>query len=44
MDDYFVVMTYVNQYCFVTFACLEYDVNFLMLMNLTWLNNMLNST
>jgi hypothetical protein len=23
IDDYFVVMTYVNQYCLDTFACLE---------------------
>jgi hypothetical protein len=43
-DDYLIVMVYVNQYCLDTFACLEYDVNVLMLINVTWLINMLNST
>jgi hypothetical protein len=44
MDDYFVVMAYINQYCLDTFACLELDANLLLLINLTWLINMLNST
>jgi hypothetical protein len=44
MDDYFVVMAYVNQYYLDTFTCLEIDANLLMLINLTWLINMLNST
>jgi hypothetical protein len=44
IDDYIVVMAYVNQYCLDTFACLEYDANLLMLINLTWLINMLNSS
>jgi hypothetical protein len=44
MDDYFVVMAYVNQYCLDTFACLVLDANLLTLINLTWLINMLNST
>jgi hypothetical protein len=44
MDDYLVVMTYVNQYCLDTFACLELDANILMLINITCLINMLNST
>jgi hypothetical protein len=44
IDDYFVRMAYVNQYCLDTFACLELDSNLLMLINLTWLINMLNST
>jgi hypothetical protein len=44
IDDYIVVMAYVNQYCLDTFTYLEYDVNLLMLINLTWLINMLNST
>jgi hypothetical protein len=44
MDDYLVVMAYVNQYCLDTFACLELDANLPMLINLTWLINMLNST
>jgi hypothetical protein len=43
-NDYLVVMTYVNQNCLDTFTCLVYDANFLLLINLTWLNNMLNST
>jgi hypothetical protein len=43
-NDYLVVMLYVNQYCLDTFACLEYDANLLMLINGTWLINMLNST
>jgi hypothetical protein len=43
-DDYLIVMTYVNQYCLDTFACLEWDVNILMLINLTWLIYKLNST
>jgi hypothetical protein len=42
-DDYLVVMAYVNQHCLDTFACLVYDGNLLMLINLTWLNTMLNS-
>jgi hypothetical protein len=29
-DDYFVVMVYVNQYCFDTFACLDLNANFTM--------------
>jgi hypothetical protein len=33
-DDYFIVMTYVNQYCFDTFACLDEDANLHMLINL----------
>jgi hypothetical protein len=37
-------MVYVNQYCLDTFACLELDANLLMLINGTWLINMLNST
>jgi hypothetical protein len=40
-DDYLVVMVYVNQHCLDTFACLEYDADILMLINLTWLSNML---
>jgi hypothetical protein len=44
IDDYLVVMAYVNQYCLDTFACLELDANLLMLINVTWLINMLNST
>jgi hypothetical protein len=44
IDDYLVVMAYVNQYCLGTFACLEYDANILMSINLTWLINRLNST
>jgi hypothetical protein len=44
IDDYLVVMTYVNQYCLDTFACLEIDANLLMLINVTWLISMLNST
>jgi hypothetical protein len=36
-DDYFVVMVYVNQYCFDTFAFLHYDSNIHMLINLRWL-------
>jgi hypothetical protein len=44
MDDYFVVMAYVNHCCFYTFACLELDANLLMLINLTWLINMIDST
>jgi hypothetical protein len=34
IDDYIVVMACVNQYCLDTFACLEYDVNLLKLINL----------
>jgi hypothetical protein len=41
-DDYLVVMVYVNQYFLDTFACLEYDANILMLINLIWLINLLN--
>jgi hypothetical protein len=37
-------MVYVNQNCLDTFACLELDANLLMLINGTWLINMLNST
>jgi hypothetical protein len=44
IDDYLVVMAYVNQYYLDTFACLEIDANLLMLINITWLINMLNST
>jgi hypothetical protein len=44
INDYIVVMIYVNQYCLDTFACLELDVNLLMLIYGTWLINMLNST
>jgi hypothetical protein len=44
MDDYFVVMACANQYCLDTFTCLELDANLLMLINLSWLINMLNST
>jgi hypothetical protein len=42
--DYLVVMAYVNQYCLDTFACLELVANFLMLIRLNWLINMLKST
>jgi hypothetical protein len=42
--DYCAVMAYVNQYFLDTFACLELDANLLMLINLNWLINMLNST
>jgi hypothetical protein len=35
-DDYFVVMVYVNQYCFDTSACLDY-ANLHMLIKLRWL-------
>jgi hypothetical protein len=44
IDDYLVVMAYVNQYSLDTFACLELDANLLMLINVTWLINMVNST
>jgi hypothetical protein len=44
VDDYLVVMAYVNQYCLDTFACFELDANLLMLINLTWLINLLNIT
>jgi hypothetical protein len=44
MDDYLVVMAYVNQYCLDAFAYLKYDANILMLINITWLINVLNST
>jgi hypothetical protein len=44
IDDYPVLMAYVNQYYLDTFACLELDANLLMLINLTWLINMINST
>jgi hypothetical protein len=37
-------MPYVNQYCLDTFACLELDANLLILINLNWLINVLNST
>jgi hypothetical protein len=43
-DDYLVVMVYVNQYCFGTFTCLEYDANILISINLTWLIIQLNNT
>jgi hypothetical protein len=43
IDDYIVVMVYYNQYFLDTFACLEYNANLLMLINGTWLLNMLNS-
>jgi hypothetical protein len=43
-DDYLVVMAYVNQCWLNTLACLEQDANILMLINLTWLINRLNST
>jgi hypothetical protein len=36
-DEYFIVMGYFNQYCFDTFACLDYDANLCMLINLRWL-------
>jgi hypothetical protein len=42
IHDYIVVKAYVNQYCLDTFTCLEYNANLLMLINLTWLINMLN--
>jgi hypothetical protein len=44
IDDYIVVMVYVNQCCLDTFACLELDANLIMLINRTWLINVLNST
>jgi hypothetical protein len=44
IDDYIVVMVYVNQYCLDIFACLKKDANLIMLINRTWLINMLNST
>jgi hypothetical protein len=44
IDDYLVVMAYLNQYYLDIFACLEWDANILLLINLTWLINMLNST
>jgi hypothetical protein len=44
IDDYLVFMAYVNQYCLDTFAFLELDANLLMLINVIWLINMLNST
>jgi hypothetical protein len=43
IDDYLVVMAYVNQYFLDTFACLELDANLLMLIKLTWLINILNN-
>jgi hypothetical protein len=43
-DHYVVVMAYVNQCWLNTLACLKYDANILLLINLTWLINMLNST
>jgi hypothetical protein len=43
LDDYIVVMVYDNQYCLDTFACLEQDANLLMLINGTWLINLLNN-
>jgi hypothetical protein len=33
-DDYLVVVVYVNQYCFDTFACLDWNANLTMLVNL----------
>jgi hypothetical protein len=44
IDDYLVVMAYVNKHWLDTFACLEWDVNILMLHNSTWQINMLTST
>jgi hypothetical protein len=44
IDDYLIVMAYVNQCWLDTFACLELDANLLMLINITWLINMVNST
>jgi hypothetical protein len=44
IDAYIIVKAYVNQYCLDTFARLESDANLLMLINLTWLINILNST
>jgi hypothetical protein len=35
MDDYLLVQAYVIQYWLHTFACLEWDANILMLINLT---------
>jgi hypothetical protein len=43
-NDYLVVMVDANQYCLDTFACLEWDANLLMLINGSWLINVLNST
>jgi hypothetical protein len=34
-DDYFVVMVCVNEYCFDTFACLDWDANHHILINLS---------
>jgi hypothetical protein len=34
IDDYIVVMAYVNQYCLHAFACLEEDANLLVLIKL----------
>jgi hypothetical protein len=44
IDDYIAVMVYINQNCLDTFACLEQDANLLILINRTWLINMLKST
>jgi hypothetical protein len=44
IDDYLVAMAYDNQYCLDTLACSDYDANILMLINLTWRINMLNSS
>jgi hypothetical protein len=44
IDEYLRVRAYINQYCLDTLACLELDANILMLISLTWLINMLNST
>jgi hypothetical protein len=41
IDDYLVVLAYVNQFCLDTFALLQLDANLLMLINLTWLINTL---
>jgi hypothetical protein len=36
-DDDFVVMVYVNQSFFDTFACLDWDANIHMIINIRWL-------
>jgi hypothetical protein len=33
IDDYIVVVAYINQYCLDILACLESDANLLMLIN-----------
>jgi hypothetical protein len=43
-NDDLVVMVYDNQYCLDRLHVLEYNANLLMLINGTWLINMLNST